>query len=117
MNKAQRREMEGLTPPEREELSKEMRVAKALKAKIKMAERQIRECQQRNPGKALIQILVKIRGGYGVFATAVAIARIERNQENQLSMEDRIWLEEQKQILLQSQPSALQEAKKFFCGS
>ena len=95
-----------ITPPEREERLSEELVAKALKAKIKAAENGIQHIHKRYPDKSRLQLVRRIYKEIGLFAAEWEIARIERNRGNNLSVEERISLEEDKAFIRQGQPAS-----------
>ena len=84
------------------ERAKQEAADKTQKAKIETAEGSIRRIQRRYPEKSLLHLLRRIRLELGDFAEEVAISRIERNQGDRLSLEDRLFVEGEKQILLQN---------------
>ena len=94
------------TPPEKEELSKQELAAKALKERIKAAEKNILKIHERYPEKSRIQLLRRVRLELGSFAGQLEIARIERNRGDRLSPEDRMFIEEEKLLLRKNQPAA-----------
>lgn len=65
-------------------------------ARRKTAERSIRHIQRQFPKKSLIQLLPVILKYCGPFAAELAIERIERNQGDKLTPEDRFFLQEVK---------------------
>jgi len=84
--------------------------ARLLKARIKGMEIKIRRYrEERYPHKSLVQILRKIREEFGAFGTMVAIAQIKRNQWHRLSMEDKMFVEDEKRSLLEDQPHLKEE--------
>ena len=107
------------TLPEKEEQSTDQSTAdqaKALKCRIKIAEKEIRRYRQkRYPDKPLSYILVKIRGELGAFAELVAIAMIKRNQGDRLSPEERISLERERISLLESYPHLRMDFEQMDC--
>jgi predicted metal-dependent phosphoesterase TrpH len=114
---AKHRGLERFTPPEREEQLKKERVAKDVADRIQKAINSIKALQkryrERGDEKSLLQLLVRIRE-LGKDAVLVAIARIKRNQWEKLSQEDKIFVEEQKQIALQSAPPSVKLLSEAF---
>lgn len=96
----------GIVPFDKEEQEKERMAAKALKTKIKAAEQAIKKLHDRYPGKSRVQLLRRIRLELGAFARQLEIARIERNQGNRLSPKDRMFVEEKKRFLQESQSTS-----------
>ena len=101
-----------ITPPEREERLSEELAAKNLKAKIKKADRENRRFREkRYPEKSMLQILRMIRGEFGAFNEAVAIAQIKWrwNQlpPEKISPADRIFVAGEEEILLQRNQSPI----------
>ena len=94
--------MKGLTPPEKEEQLKQELFAKDLAARIQKAVNEIKKLQNRYREKSLLQLLARVRMENGNFAALVAVARIRRNQWDRLSEEDKMFVEQQKQLALQN---------------
>ena len=65
----------------------------------------VKKLQLKYRDKSFLQLLVRIRRECGKIAAIVTIARIERNQGDKLSPEDRMFLEGQKHEIFEN-PSA-----------
>jgi hypothetical protein len=87
--------------------------AKALQEKIRVAKKGIKAIQGRYPEKSLIQLLRRIRMELGPIATMITILRIERNQEDCLSLDDRAFLEEERAFLRQGNPQLETDLKEM----
>lgn len=116
---SKKRRKKAVLLPDKEELLKDQMLAenaRTLKARIGQMEKKIREFHQKRwPEKSLIQILRVIRGEFGAFGAAVAIAHIKRNRWSDLPPEDKMFVEEEKRSLLENQPRLKEEIEGMDC--
>jgi hypothetical protein len=107
------------TFPEKEEQLADQRMAdqaRALRDKIRKAEKAIRKYHQRwYPGKPLSHILLKINREISPFAELVAILMIKRNQGNRLSADETVSLERDRISLLESHPYLKKDFEQMEC--
>ena len=101
MNEKEQRQQ--IASPATEESDKGL-ADKALKNKIKAIEKAVLRLVRKYPEKSRLQLLRRIRIDLGAFAEWLEIARIERNQENRLTADDRIFVAEEKRFLLENRP-------------
>ncbi len=97
MKKREKREKSSIPKPDDERFIKE-KLEQVHRRK--RANRVIRNFLKQFPNKSLIQILpVLIRRCSDIFVAKVAIERIERNQKEKLSFDDRMYLKKIKSFL------------------
>jgi hypothetical protein len=90
--------------------------AKDLQKRIDATKKEIKKIQGRYPEKSLIQLLRRIRLESGLLAGMLTILRIERNQKDNLSLEDQAFLREERNLIKKGDPQ-LESSLKTDCPS